>query len=155
MCPEGMVSITGNTLRIFTVDNLGAMFNQTSFPLRYTPRKLCRVPNTPNLVVIETDQHEYNETEKANLAVEEMAVEGAASAGAVAEDDEATILPVRGPVPPTDGKWASCIRVIDPSTGASSSILELNNNEAAFSVCTCRFVNHSEETFIIVGTGNG
>ena len=42
MCPEGMVAITGNTLRIFTVDNLGAMFNQTSFPLRYTPRKLCR-----------------------------------------------------------------------------------------------------------------
>ena len=58
MCPEGMVAITGNTLRIFTVDNLGAMFNQTSFSLRYTPRKLCRVPNTPNLVVIETDQHE-------------------------------------------------------------------------------------------------
>ena len=100
-----MVAITGNTLRIFTVDNLGAMFNQTSFPLRYTPRKLCRVPNTSNLVVIETDQHEYNESEKASLAVEEMAVDAGAAAAAVGEDDEATVLPVRGPVPPTDGKW--------------------------------------------------
>ena len=91
--------------------------------------QLCRVPNTPNLVVIETDQHEYNEAERASLAVEEMAVEGSGSASASAgaeaeaEDDEATVLPVRGPVPPTDGKWASCIRVIDPSTGVSSGSL--------------------------------
>ena len=80
--------------------------------------QLCRVPNTPNLVVIETDQHEYNEAERASLAVEEMAVEGSGSASA-----SAGVLPVRGPVPPTDGKWASCIRVIDPSTGVSSGSL--------------------------------
>jgi hypothetical protein len=29
-CPEGIVSITGDSLRIFTTEQLGDMFNQTS-----------------------------------------------------------------------------------------------------------------------------
>ena len=29
MYPEGIVAVADNTLRIVTVDNLGAMFNQT------------------------------------------------------------------------------------------------------------------------------
>jgi splicing factor 3B subunit 3 len=60
--------VAGNTLRIVTVDNLGAMFNQTVFPLRYTPRKMCRIPNTKQLVIVETDHNEFNEAERAALA---------------------------------------------------------------------------------------
>jgi splicing factor 3B subunit 3 len=164
MCPEGIVAVAGNTLRIVTVDNLGAMFNQTTFPLRYTPRKMCRIPNTRQIVIVETDQHEYNEAERATLAATSsssassafgsMQMETSEEKGAGGEDDEdeGTIMPVRGPLPPLDGKWASCIRVIEPATGTSREVLELSNNEAAFSVCTCRFTNHSEETFVIVGT---
>ena len=42
----GIVAVAGNTLRIITVDNLGALFNQVVFPLRYTPRKMCRIGAT-------------------------------------------------------------------------------------------------------------
>ena len=167
MCPEGIVAVAGNTLRIVTVDNLGAMFNQTTFPLRYTPRKMCRIPNTRQVVIVETDQHEYNEAERAALAASSSSVAStngtemggsngmsieANEAGEDEDDEEGTIMPVRGPLPPTDGKWASCIRIIEPATGTSREVLELSNNDAAFSVCTCRFTNHSEETFVIVGT---
>eukprot|EP01036_Dinobryon_divergens_P028945 gene28945-37971_t len=66
-CPDGIVAVAGNTLRIITVDNLGALFNQVVFPLRYTPRKMCRIGAT-DLVVIESDHNELNEEEKARLA---------------------------------------------------------------------------------------
>lgn len=148
LCPEGIVSVAGNTLRILTVSNLGATFNQTSHPLRYTPRKMCRMPDTRLLIVVESDHNEYSEAEKAALA----AASGAMAVDDAADDEEATILPLRGPVPPADGKWASCVRVIEPSTGETRDLLELSENEAAFSVCSCRFLVREEETFIIVGT---
>jgi hypothetical protein len=36
-------------------------------------------------------------------------------------------------------KWASCIRLVDPVQGETLSLLELDDNEAAFSMCTMRF----------------
>jgi splicing factor 3B subunit 3 len=33
-CPEGVVAIAGSSLRIFTVDELGGLFNGASYPLR-------------------------------------------------------------------------------------------------------------------------
>ena len=38
-CPEGIVAISTNTLRILALEKLGAVFNQVAFPLEYTPRK--------------------------------------------------------------------------------------------------------------------
>ena len=66
-CPDGIVVVAGSTLRIVTIDNLGTMFNQTTIPLRYTPRKMCRVPNSNSLVIVESDHNEYSEAEKAVL----------------------------------------------------------------------------------------
>jgi len=43
------VSIAADTLRIFTIEQLGQMFNQTTYPLRYTPRRLLVHPVYPNL----------------------------------------------------------------------------------------------------------
>lgn len=68
------------------------------------------------------------------------------------EEEEGTTIPVRGPIPALEGKWASCIRVLDVASGATQCLLELSANEAALSVCTCRFSQHSEESFIVVGT---
>lgn len=34
-CPEGLVAISENTLRIVTLERLGELFNQTVVPLRY------------------------------------------------------------------------------------------------------------------------
>mmetsp|Transcript_25467 Transcript_25467/g.37560 ORF Transcript_25467/g.37560 Transcript_25467/m.37560 type:complete len:1258 (-) Transcript_25467:112-3885(-) len=181
VCPEGIVAIASNTLRIITVDNLGAMFNQTVHPLRYTPRKMLRLPGTSHVAVIETDHNEYGEAEKEKLAAamaaessssenkeqngdddmeidSESTTNGQAVENTVngtdddAEGDEEVRLPVRGPLPPTEGHWASCIRIMDPVSGNALELLELTDNEAAFSICTCVFSHISEEMFIVVGT---
>ena len=38
-CPEGVVAISTNTLRILALEKLGAVFNQVTMPIKYTPRK--------------------------------------------------------------------------------------------------------------------
>ena len=147
-CPEGIVAVAGNTLRIVTVDDLGAMFNQLSFPLRYTPRKTCILPDSSSgahIVIIETDHNEFSEAERASISGPTLMDTGA-------DGEDALILPVKGPMPAREGNWASCIRILHPSSGETKSILELGANEAAFSVCTCRFSTHPSETFLIVGT---
>lgn len=150
LCPEGIVAIAGNTLRIVTVDNLGAMFNQMAYPLRYTPRKMCRVPDTNLLVIVETDHNEYNELERSVItstseSTEQMSVEKDA-------EEEEVLMPIRGPLPPKEGKWASCLRVIEPGTGNISECLELSENEAGFSICLCKFSHREGESFVVVGT---
>ena len=59
LCPEGIVAIAGNTLRIITLDKLGETFNQIETPLRYTPRRFVIHPLTNLLVIIETDHNAY------------------------------------------------------------------------------------------------
>ena len=36
-------------------------------------------------------------------------------------------------------QWASCLRVVDPSTLETASVIELDNNEAAITMCCVRF----------------
>lgn len=165
-CPSGLVAVAGNTLRIVFIENLGAMYNQTALPLRYTPRKMVRL-GASDMVIIESDHNEYNAAERAEVekkyaaalsgSSEGMDVDSAeqktaSSEGDEEEEEEGTTMPVRGPLPPAEGRWASCVRVLDLATGATKALLELPANEAAFSVTTARFSQHSEETFICVGT---
>jgi splicing factor 3B subunit 3 len=50
-------------------------------------------------------------------------------------------------------KWASCIRVLDPKTATTSCLLELQDNEAAFSLCAVNFHDNKElGTLLAVGT---
>jgi splicing factor 3B subunit 3 len=166
VCAEGIVAIAGNTLRIITVDNLGEMFNQTTHALRYTPRKLVRVPNSSDLVIIESDHNEYNEAEKASIASQvtarhphiqsaaEVAAQekqGSGEMGEELDEEEGTRIACRGPIPPAEGKWASCIRIVDAASGTTKGIVELSNNEAAVSLCMCHFAQVSDETFVVVG----
>lgn len=173
-CPAGLVAVAGNTLRIVYIENLGAMYNQTAIPLRYTPRKMCRM-GASDMVIIETDHNEFNLAERAEVekryaaalsgtssgesmdvssdgATEQKSASGAEGEGEEEEEEEGTVLPVRGPLPATEGRWASCVRVLDVASGNTKCVIELPANEAAFSVCTCKFPQHSEETFIVVGT---
>ena len=156
LCPEGIVAVTGNTLRILAVDNLGSMFNQVVIPLRYTPRKMCRMPGTRALVIIESDHNEYNEAIKAQIAansgIDPNKQQGDKEDDMEVDDQEPTYVPLRGPIPRTDGIWASCIRILEPASGETHCLLELSDNEAAFSVCTCKFASREEETYLIVGT---
>ena len=41
------------------------------------------------------------------------------------DDEDTTGPPLRGPVPELEGKWASCLRVMDTSTGETVHQLDL------------------------------
>lgn len=47
--------------------------------------------------------------------------------GEEGEDDpaETPVMPIRGPLPPQEGTWASCVRLLDPVEGATVECLEL------------------------------
>ncbi len=56
---------------------------------------------------------------------------------------------------PGVGNWASCIRLLDIHTKETLDIVELDNNEAAFSATTCVFHDKAGEIFLVVGTAKG
>ena len=49
------VSISKNTLRVLSLEDLNSNFNQTVVPLRYTPRKLAVHAPTQTLVIVESE----------------------------------------------------------------------------------------------------
>ena len=51
--------------RILALEKLGAVFNQVSHPLQYTPRKFVIHTETSHLITIETDHNAYTEMSKA------------------------------------------------------------------------------------------
>ncbi|KAJ3280450.1 Splicing factor 3B subunit 3 [Borealophlyctis nickersoniae] len=145
-CPEGIVAVAGNTLRIVTVDKLGNVFHQTSIPLKYTPRRFAVHPSSGNFVIIESEHNTWCPSEKAKLLGQDP--------DAMDTDEAATgeLPPEQFGLPKADsGKWASCIRLIS-NDGETRGVVELDDNEAAFSVATCYFNGHPGETFVVVGT---
>ena len=53
-------------------------------------------------------------------------------------------------------QWASCVRILDPTTLQTHHALELDNNEAAVSLCLARFSAAPEEgALLCVGTVKG
>ena len=52
--------------RILALEKLGAVFNQISHPLKYTPRKFVIDPESNNLIIIETDHNSFTEKGKAD-----------------------------------------------------------------------------------------
>jgi len=154
-CIEGLVAIAGTTLRILSLDKLGDNFTSEAIPLRYTPRRIAHHSASGHLVVIESDHNAYGEDEKAQL-YEAAGIPPPLPAGTVLPEDEeadgmlmeATVgVPRGGP-----GKWASCIRVLDPISRATLSVLELSDNEAAVSVAAVPLRERGGEIFVIVGT---
>lgn len=132
-CPEGIVAIAQNTLRIFSIERLGETFNQTEIPLRYTPRRFIVHPTTNNLIILETDHDAVPQVEK----TEENA-----------QVDEKELGAPRGGL----GKWASCVRIFDVTRSLTHDVLEFEDNEAAVSICTCVFHEKGGEVMVIIGT---
>jgi splicing factor 3B subunit 3 len=141
--PEGIVAIAGNTLRILSMDKLHQLFNQVEIKLKYTPRRLLLHQESKNFVVIEA--------ENGVLCPSEM-TEVMAASGDVDRLDPEVYGYSKSSVP---GKWASCVRFLNPFSGDTLSLFELDNNEAAVSLCMCRFLARPEETLLIVGTVTG
>ncbi len=139
-CPEGIVAISTNTLRILALEKLGAVFNQTSLKLDFTPRRFVVNPETNHLVIIETDHNAYTEETKQQRKLQ-MAEEMREAAGEdemdlaneMAEAFLSEDLPenVFGAPKAGPGQWASCIRLLDPISGIVQENIKLEQNEAA------------------------
>lgn len=159
-CPEGIVAISTNTLRILALEKLGAIFNQVSTPLQYTPRKFVIHPETSHLVIIETDHNAYTEetkqqrkqqmaeemVEAADEEEQQLAAEMAAAFLQESLPEDVFGCPKAGP-----GMWASQIRIMHPIGGRTLCKLPLEQNEAAFSVAVVKFAGYGDESFVLVG----
>lgn len=157
-CPEGVVAVSGNTLRIFTIERLGEMFNQTEVPLLYTPRRMVVHPITNHMITIETDHNAtgmgiLSKEQKLKTEGEDMEVEG----GGNDEDEDpfnTTNEKYRtfGNPRPGSSRWASCVRLFDAKENKTLDLIEFTENEAALTLCTCVFTGHENEVFLCVGT---
>lgn len=142
------------------MEKLGAVFNQQTQYLRYTPRKFVFHPENGLIYMIESDHLSYTEKTK-QLRKNQMAQEMIESAGEsekqlatetakafLAEniDERAFGAPKAAP-----GMWASLIRIMDPISLQTRISIELEQNEAAFSICLARFTARPGQLFLLVG----
>ena len=74
--------------RILALEKLGAVFNQVSMALQYTPRKFVIHPETNNLVLIETDHNAYTEDTKLQRKQQMAEVSSLEYEGKLVEDVE-------------------------------------------------------------------
>lgn len=124
-CPEGIVAISTNTLRILALEKLGAVFNQVSFPLEYTPRKFVVHPEKSNLILLETEHNAYTEETKKQRRLQ-MAEEMREAAGEEEQElaKEMAEAFLNEDLPESifsspkagHGMWASVMRIMDPVT---------------------------------------
>ena len=133
-CPEGIVAVANNTLRIIMVERLGEAFNSTTVPLQYTPRKLLTLLSLDPEVKKEGEDTEMKADEEKELLPEEQL--GVPKAAA--------------------GKWASCIQVLD-ADGKSTELVQLASDECAVSMCIVRFSagKENKEPMLCVGIVKG
>jgi len=149
LCPEGIVAISDNTLRIITLEKLGEVFNQTIYPLRYTPRQMLVNPITQSLIICEADHNAYPLAEKE--AIQQHIQEALRDLITTKKEKPSLDDSFIGVPKAQIGKWGSCIRIIDPITGYNQFELELDDNEAAFRMCLCQF-SRTQELYLIIGT---
>lgn len=148
-CSEGIVAISTNTLRILALEKLGAVFNQISFPLEYTPKRFVVHNESSRLIISETDHNAYTEATK-NLRKRQMAEEMIEAAGENEQELAQELADAfLNEVLPEDtfsspkagyGMWASQIRIMDPVKGQTMFKVPLEQNEAIMSMCLVKFV---------------
>ena len=145
ICPEGLVGLVDNSLRIIAIDKLGELFNQRQVPLSYTPREMDIDPRTGNIYIVESDHQLFPQAERAEI--KEKIVE------ATKDEEYKDLDPLWGGYPRGEaGSWASCLRVVDPNTLATLLHWELEDNEAAFSCLVCQFTNFPLKYFLLIGS---
>ncbi len=65
--PEGIVAVSGNTLRILAVEKLHQRFNHVTIKLKYTPRRMLLHPTSKNFVVLESEHQTPSQNEKTSI----------------------------------------------------------------------------------------
>jgi splicing factor 3B subunit 3 len=163
-CPtDGLVALGDNALRVLSFDKLvGQTFTPSIVPLKYTPRRCVVSERYRKMVIIETDHNTLSPSEL--KAQQEVSMDTSDDTQKIDQTlPEADYGAPR--TEPQSGKWASQIRVFDPITSETTDLIELTDNEAAFSVALCTFTNNptiqttgqkkppqQSDQFVIVGT---
>ncbi|XP_004345726.1 splicing factor 3B subunit 3 [Capsaspora owczarzaki ATCC 30864] len=147
-CPNGLVAIAGNTLRVLNLPRLGSVFNQTSMPLKYTPRRFIVDSEHRLLVIAESDHNTFAAGRKA-VEQARVAAETNTTQAAIAESlpDAVFGAPAAGAA-----RWGSCLRIVDAQLRETLELIELDEDEGVFSMTSCSFHGHEGQTFFIVGT---
>lgn len=149
LCPDGLIGIVGDTLRIFTLPHLGAELKMETLPLSYTPRKMLVHPTNPGLFYLAEADHRA-------LSPWAVAQRTAALGGPDALGDRGVLdLDVRtfGLIDAEAGQWASCLRVVHGPSMETTCRIEMEENEAVFSLAFTTFGTTGSETFLVVGSG--
>ncbi|VDL60497.1 unnamed protein product [Hymenolepis diminuta] len=169
-CPEGIVAICDNSLRILALEKLGAVFNQNSTLLQYTPRRFVFHPESNNAFIIETDHNAYTDDvkEERRKQMGEVSIfvvilpnferlrllasltdvhdkEKAAGFLSRPLSEEQFGAPKAGP-----GMWASLLRILNPLNGETLQLCKFAQNEAAHAITMATFINRPGEYFVIV-----
>lgn len=159
-CSEGVVAISTNTLRILALEKLGAVFNQVTYPLEYTPKRFVIHQDSSRIIISETDHNAYTEETKTNRK-KQMADEMREAAG---EDEQELANEMAdsfiNEVLPEDtfsapkagyGMWASQLRIMEPTTGQTLYKVPLEQNEAIMSMTLVKFNQDVSKVYLAVG----
>jgi len=170
-CPEGFVAIAGNTLRITSCERLGELFNQTVMHLSYTPRRFVPLPpaTLPTaghgagdpimLAVLEADHNAYNEETKREIRAALKKIKLTRTVDDDMDDvkdenEEEDDLPEAqvGTFKAGEGKWGSCVRIVNPASLSAVFKLDLDIDEAALCLTVCYFSQLANQPCLVVGT---
>eukprot|EP01063_Lacrimia_lanifica_P025904 TRINITY_DN3399_c0_g2_i1.p1 TRINITY_DN3399_c0_g2~~TRINITY_DN3399_c0_g2_i1.p1 ORF type:complete len:1213 (+),score=503.34 TRINITY_DN3399_c0_g2_i1:154-3792(+) len=149
-CPEGIVAIAGNSLKIMALERLGNTFNQTVAPLKATPRGFVKHPFRKYIVTVESDHRAFTEEEKANIKAQLR--QSLIDQGEEVPEQEDLPEKDYGPIKAPTGKWCSYIRIVDPDTLQTVDLVELDENQAAVSCAAVVFHDTGGEVHLVVGT---
>lgn len=159
---SGLSGISAGRFFFFDLTNFAQTFGETKHALKYTPRRMSRLPGSTSVAVVEADQSVplHGEVRKRTGAIMD-----------VDEPEGASSLPSRpfAPLPrSTPGRWVSCLRVLNLANGVSEAVVELTENTAAFSVAALNFSDkghvvaklgeeggYASMTYIVIGTAKG
>ncbi|GFE54728.1 splicing factor 3b subunit [Babesia ovis] len=130
LCSNGYVAISGSNLRIFRCCRLGETFSEHRLQLDYTPRKLVLMPNeAPTqgglnymVAVVEADNNAYGPENVAEISK--------ALADIKLENEVGELLPATN-YKAGNGKWGSCLRIVNPLSLTTAAKLLFETNEAA------------------------
>ncbi len=148
LCPEGLIGIVGSTLRIFTVPSLASKLKQDSVALSYTPRRMVSHPDEQGLFYVVEAEHRTLSPGAQRRRVEMLEKELKPPQRGVLDLDPAEFGLIRAEA----GNWASCIRVVDGVHAQTLHKLELDDNEAAFSIAIVPFASADKEAMLVVGS---
>lgn len=137
---SGVVTLVENSLRIIFLENLDNLFNRHRVPVGATPKKLAYHPELKLFALGQSDPE--------SLAQDEI-VELSARLDRTVEELIEANMSFTGPY------WSSSVEIFDPFKGTVVARLQLDPDEACFSVTFINFYENPKDHLVAVGTAKG